>query len=125
MKNILFIIFIATCLYACKPEYKANELNQIPVLAWYSIPYDQTSLRRYQELKDAGFTHNLSFFPDTKTMHAAFDTAALAGIKMVAYCPELKTKTEETVKLFKNHPALAAYMLRDEPNRKDFPELGD
>jgi len=125
MKNILFTILIVTCLYACKPRYEAEELIQIPILAWYSIPHNQTSLKRYQELKDAGITHNLSFFTDAETMLAAFDTAALAGIKMVAYCPELKTKTEETVKRFKDHPALAAYMLRDEPNRKDFPELGE
>jgi hypothetical protein len=125
MKKILCTIFIITCFYACKPKDEIKEINQIPILAWYSIPHDQTSLKRYQELKEAGITHNLSFFPDAETMLAAFDTAALAGIKMVAYCPELKTKTEETVKRFKDHPALAAYMLRDEPNRKDFPELGE
>jgi hypothetical protein len=124
MKRIVIILLTVFWIYSCKPKHIENESRQIPVLAWYSIPNDQTSLKRYQELKEAGITHNLSFFPDAKTMLAAFDTAALAGIKMVAYCPELKTNTEETVKKFMNHPALAAYMLRDEPSRKDFPELG-
>lgn len=125
MKKILFTFLILSCFCACKPKTEKKELIQIPILAWYSIPADQTSLKRYQELKDAGFTYNLSFFPDAETMMAAFDTAAVAGIKMVAYCPELKTNTVETVQRFKDHPALAAYMLRDEPNRKDFPELGE
>ena len=127
MNNILILIFLSAVLTACgnKVTEKTEAGRQIPVLAWYSIPHDQTTLERYLELRDAGITHNLSFFPDAETMMAAFDTAALAGIKMVAYCPELKTNTEETVKRFKDHPALAAYMLRDEPNRKDFPELGE
>jgi hypothetical protein len=46
-----------------------------------------------------------------------------AGIKMIVYCPELKTATEKTVKRFMNHPAVAGYMMRDEPNTADFPEL--
>jgi hypothetical protein len=125
MKKSLVILLLFNCLYSCKPTVRTDESKQIPVLAWYSIPHDQTTLERYLELREAGITHNLSFFPNAETMMAAFDTAALARIKMVAYCPELKTNTEETVTRFKNHPALAAYMLRDEPNRKDFPELGE
>lgn len=127
MNKTLVLIFVIVYMTACGQTEieKAEAAGQIPVLAWYSIPHDQTSLKRYLELKEAGITHNLSFFPDAESMKAAFDTAALAGIKMVAYCPELKTKTEETVRQFMDHPALAAYMLRDEPNRKDFPELGE
>ena len=127
MNITLILIFLSAVLTACGNEdtEKAESGRQIPVLAWYSIPHDQTTLERYLELRDAGITHNLSFFPNAEAMMVAFDTAAVAGIKMVAYCPELKTNTEETVKRFKDHPALAAYMLRDEPNRKDFPELGE
>jgi hypothetical protein len=44
---------------------------------------------------------------------------------MIVYCPELKTATEKTVKRFMNHPAVAGYMLRDEPNRSDFSELAE
>jgi len=125
MKKYLLTLLIICSVLSCKNECSKKETEQIPVLAWYSIPQDQTSLERYRELKDAGFTHNLSFFPNRESMKAAFDTAYKAGIMMVAYCPELKSKTEETVKMFMDHPALAAYMLRDEPNRKDFHELGD
>lgn len=125
MKRILIVIIPFCLFFSCKTENTDNPENRIPVLAWYSIPNSQTSLERYLELREAGFTHNLSFFPDAETMLAAFDTAVIAGIKMVAYCPEIKSNTEETVKRFKDHQALAAYMLRDEPNRKDFPELGE
>jgi hypothetical protein len=125
MKRIPIVLLMLCCIYSCRPGYPDYENRQIPILAWYSIPPDQTTIERYLELKDAGFTHNLSFFPNATTMMAAFDTAEKAGIKMIAYCPELKTNTEETVKKIMNHPALAAYMLRDEPNRKDFQGLGE
>lgn len=108
-----------------KSQEKIKSETQIPILAWYGIPPEQTTLWRYQELKETGITHNLSFFPDAETMSKALDTAQRAGIKMIVSCPELKTKTEETVRRFMNHPAIAGYMLRDEPNRTDFPELGE
>ncbi len=104
---------------------KIKPLNQIPILAWYSIPPEETTLARYLELKESGITHNLSFFNDAESMSGALDTAWKAGIKMIVYCPELKTATEETVKRFMDHPAVSGYMLRDEPNRSDFPELAE
>jgi hypothetical protein len=44
---------------------------------------------------------------------------------MIVYCPELKSATEKTVRRFMDHPAVAGYMLRDEPNRSDFPGLAE
>lgn len=104
---------------------KIKPVNQIPILAWYSIPPEETTVSRYLELKESGITHNLSFFNDAGSMSGALDTAWKAGIKMIVYCPELKTATEKTVKRFMDHPAVAGYMLRDEPNRSDFPELAE
>jgi hypothetical protein len=126
MKKILFLLIIVS--FGCsnnKESLKPDSGNEIPILAWYSIPPDQTTLLRYQELKEAGITYNLSFFPDAETMSKALDTAQKAGIKMIVSCPELKSKTEETVKRFMNHPAVAGYLLRDEPCRTDFPDLGN
>lgn len=127
MRKLLFLLLVFN--FACKDHEESQEKikseKQIPILAWYSIPVEETTVVRYQELKETGITHSLSFFPDAETMSKALDTAQKAGIKMIASCPELKTKTEETVRRFMNHPAVAGYMLRDEPNRTDFPELGE
>jgi len=106
-------------------QEKKQSVNRIPIIAWHSIPPEQTSVLRYQELKEAGITCNLSFFNDAETMANALDTANEAGIKMIVSCPELKTATEKTVRRFMTHPAVAGYMLRDEPGRSDFPELGE
>jgi hypothetical protein len=124
MNKPLIIIALSLLLLSFETGSKRERDNNIPVLAWYSIPPDQTSLSRYRELKAAGITINLSFFNDAASMGKALDIAKEAGIRMIVYCPELKTSTAETVKKFRNHPAVAGYMLRDEPNRSDFEELG-
>jgi hypothetical protein len=97
--------------------------KQIPILAWCGIPAEFTTLERYQELKESGITVNFSSFPDAGAMSRALDIAQQAGIRMIVSCPELKTSPEETVRRFMNHPAVAGYMLRDEPSRADFPDL--
>lgn len=96
----------------------------IPRLAWYSIPARETSLQRYQELKEAGITISFSFFSSLKDAEKALEIAQQAGIKIVLSCPELKTAPESTVKKFMRHPAIAGYFLRDEPSRIEFTELG-
>ena len=122
--SVFLAIFFLISLQA-KSQDNVKSTKKIPILAWYSIPPEQTTLERYIELKESGISYNLSFFNDAASMSRALDTAQKAGIKMIAYCPELKTATEKTVRQFMNHPAIAGYMLRDEPNRSDFPELAE
>ncbi len=104
-------------------QEKISSDPEIPIVAWYSIPPVETSLARYRELKETGINISLTFFNDAESMSAALDTALKAGIKLILYCPELKTDPEKTVRRFMNHPAVAGYMLQDEPNTADFPAL--
>ena len=97
----------------------------IPALAWGGPPADETTYARYKELAEAGFTHSFTHFPDADTVAKALDTAQEAGIKLLVRTPELKSDPEGTVKRFKDHPALAGYNLRDEPNIKEFSELAE
>jgi len=82
-------------------------------------------VENFRELKESGITMNLTNYPDATSMAKALDVARKAGISMIVSCPELKTDPASTVKRFRSHPATAGYMLRDEPGRNDFPELGD
>lgn len=104
---------------------RESESPQIPVLAWFSIPAEHTSLDRYLELKEAGFTHGFSHTTTADEVAAALDTAQRAGIKLIITCKELETDPEATVNRFKNHPALDGYFLRDEPDRTAFASLGE
>ena len=109
---------ISLALNSCKKE-KA----EIPILAWYSIPYDHMSVESFQELKEAGFTISYSL---TGTMDAALkalDIAEQAGVKVLIYSSELFSDTENAVRQLMNHPALFGYSLGDEPSYKDFPAL--
>jgi hypothetical protein len=126
MRKTIYLLLLAMMFCSgANSQEKLKPGSNIPILAWYSIPPEQTTVMRYLELMESGITVNLSFFNDAEAMSRALDTAAKAGIKMIVYCPELKTATEETVKRFMNHPAVAGYMLRDEPKRSDFPGLGE
>jgi hypothetical protein len=124
-KSIYLLLYVMMLSSGANCQEKLKPGATIPILAWYSIPPEETTVARYLELKAAGININLSFFNDAEAMSLALDTAAKAGIQMIVYCPELKTSAEATVKRFMNHPAVSGYMLRDEPNRSDFPELGE
>ena len=53
------------------------------VLAWYGIPSDCTSVERFEELKNAGFTHQFTGYPDAEAMARALDTAERVGIRLI------------------------------------------
>lgn len=97
--------------------------GEIPIMAWYSIPAEYTSVERYQELKDAGFNVNLSHIYSFGEAVKALDCAQAVGIKNMFTCPELMEDTENIVKQVKDHPGLYGYSLGDEPNNAAFPRL--
>ena len=120
--NLLFLFLLIFSGVVNSQERLKSE-GEIPILAWYSIPANETTVERYQEMKEAGINHSLSFFSNIDEMQKALDVAEKVGVKMLVACPELKKETEKTVNRFKNHPAVAGYHLIDEPNISLFPEL--
>jgi hypothetical protein len=114
--RILAISAIAVALPALAAE-------QIPIIAWAGPPANETTIERYRELAEAGFTHNYSGFANADAMAHALDVAHAAGVKQFVSIPELERTPEEVAQRFKAHPALAGYYLRDEPSAGDFPKL--
>ena len=53
------------------------------------------------------------------------DAAARAGVGIIINFPQLKDSTESAVSLIKDHPALVAYHIKDEPELDDFEWLKD
>lgn len=127
MKKIVLLFLFATCLYANRTQAqdKIKFTGEFPILGWYGIPAEETTVARYQEMKDAGFTLNFSFLGNADQVQTALDTAQAVSMKIVISCPELSSDPEGTVARFMNHPALAGYFLRDEPSMSDFAGLGD
>ncbi len=130
MKNITKLlaaaVLLSFVLAACeKPggNHSGQVSGEIPILALYSIPAGFTSVERYQELKDAGFTVNFSHLSSLEEAVKALDCAQEAGVKIMFTCAELWNDTENTVKKVKDHPALFGYSLGDEPSNAAFPGL--
>ncbi len=126
--RFLYIVLLAVGLISfssnkLKSQERLKSKGEFPILAWYGIPWEETTPERYRELRESGINMNLTVFPDAAAMEKALKIAGKAGVKMIVACPELKSNTAETVKRFMKNPAVAGYLLRDEPSRTDFPEL--
>jgi len=94
------------------------------MVLWAGIPKAEINEYRFNELKQMGATIAIAQYENIADFEKALALAQIAGLKLIASCPELKTNPEATTKQLKNHPALYGYYIQDEPLRKDFDELG-
>lgn len=129
MKPFFKILNIVLSLNLCLAGIASSQTRllskgQFPILAWVGVPEEETTEARFLELKASGITHNFSFYTNAKALDRALAIAQKTGVKIIANCPELHADPEGMVKKLKNHPALAAYYLKDEPGTGEFPELG-
>ena len=102
-----------------------KEKVELPILAWYSIPEENISLERFQELKEAGFNVNLSSVGSFDKALASLDYGEQTGVKIVFSCHDMWEDPEGIAAKVKDHPALFGYSLGDEPNNARFPVLAD
>lgn len=108
--------------------------EKMPILSWHSIDLVSSSVDAFMELKSCGYTHSLSTIwsdedPVTRynadLLAKALDHAEEAGVKVLAGCYELNTDTENTVRRFKDHPAVVGWHLKDEPVMAEYPGLAE
>ena len=92
---------------------------EFPILSWGGIPANKAD-SLFALAKECGFTHHLGLYRAPESLIAALDAAQRAGISMIAGHPYIKDSTEQAVAAIKDHPALAAYHLKDEPELSDF-----
>lgn len=96
-----------------------------PVLAWYSIPEPNLNDERFEELARAGFNHSLMRY-SPEASQRALDLAHRHGIKLFIVDHRIASSDPSTaieaVDLYRDHPALAGYSLRDEPPAGEFAE---
>ncbi len=103
-----------------------TENDRIPIVAYWSVPLNQTSAAAYKLMAEGGVTHGIlahSWKGSLADVDAALDAAHEAGIKLIPTCRELKNTPETAVAHLKSHPALAGYFVADEPSASDFPAL--
>lgn len=116
------IVAMATLAFvSCRDCSEKREV--LPIMSWYSIPAEDATLERYQELADCGFNINFSHLYTLEDLQTSLELASRVGVKVMATCKELETSPDSVVALIKDHPALYGYFLRDEPAPPSFPEL--
>jgi hypothetical protein len=118
----IFIFLVGGC--ATSPTH-LKAVGTIPIMAWSGIPQSDSTAARYHELADAGFTLNYSSYSSVAETRKALDAAHEAAVKLVVSLEALQKDPTATANVLKDHPALAGYILRDEPSAPMFGELGD
>jgi hypothetical protein len=111
-----------------KQTYK---VPTIPIMAYYGIPETYSTLTQFQLLKEAGFTHQFQRYNTVASAQTALDLAEKTGIKLIPMFLDLgeypnldlSSAGYEFVYAIKNHPALEAYFIKDEPNASEFSGL--
>ena len=124
MRTLLSALLFALTLCPNLPaQEKLQSDREIPIVAWTGVPEGQTSADRFKELKESGINVNFTWYSKVEAVEKALEIAQQTGIKIMPFCPELKSEPEKTVNRLKNHPALFAYHLKDEPHNGEFAEL--
>src|SRR5690349_25092420 len=104
---------------------------------WCGPPGKFTTLERYQEIKDAGFT--IVFPPcsgaTVETNHKILDYCQQLGMKAFigdsrvpvggATDPKVRAGIDAAIAEYSKHSALAGYFIADEPGPGAYPALGE
>lgn len=114
----------ASCLVAATLAFGCCDFpcETIPIVSWGGIPSEK-SAELFPLLKECGIDCHLGFYPSDETVVEALDAAEASGIGLMPGCLSLRETPESFVPKIRNHPALAAYFLKDEPESEDIPWL--
>ena len=100
--------------------------EELPIMGYSGFPGSTPNLEmRYREARECGLTALMQSFGDAAQALKYLDTAQRAGIKLLLANRKLfEADGSQLAAAVKDHPALMAYYVRDEPSVDDFPNLG-
>lgn len=124
MKLRLIILTISAALFCGCTNNDKNDPQTIHVVSWGGIGAAKADTL-YSLAKECGFDMHLGLYRAKESALVSLDAAARKGIDVIISFPQIKDSTESAVALIKDHPALYAYHLKDEPDRSDFGWLAD
>lgn len=123
-KLSILLIAIACCVAASAAD-ASEPVARVPILGWHSIPEDELSLDRFRQLADMGLTHSLMHYSPAGNARA-LEMAEQVGVKLFVGDGRFAQPGEElkqAAQAYRHHPALAGYLLRDEPSVGAFAAL--
>jgi hypothetical protein len=120
--NYLMLAVFASLSLNCFSQERLKQDGEILIMTYGGVP--DNTLERYRELKESGIDVCWSG-AGIADVQKLLDNAHKAGVKLMLGSKELKTDTEKAVKSVINHPALAGYILADEPSVSEFKDLSE
>lgn len=113
-----YIIFLVNIFLLLSCE-QVNSSQPIRIISWGGISAEKADTL-YSLAKECGFDTHLGLYRAQGSAIASMDAAARAGMEIIINFPQIKDDTDETIPQIKNHPALVAYHIKDEPDMEDF-----
>jgi hypothetical protein len=122
----LSIVLVVTAGCVAAPVTDSPEpAARVPILGWHSIPEGELSLERFGELAEMGLTHSLMHYSPAANVRA-LDWAEQTGVKLFVGDGRFArpgAELKQAAESYRHHPALAGYLLRDEPSVGAFASL--
>jgi len=94
--------------------------QKIPILGFLGVPEDNATPKNYKTMEGAGFSLSLMTFSNHENALKALNAARNSNIKLILSYPELYSEPQKVIPEIRNHPALEAYYMGDEPSPTDF-----
>ena len=111
------LIVVACCVVSPAADFSKPAVR-VPILGWHSIPENELSLDRFRELAEMGLTHSLMHYSPAGNARA-LELAAQTGVKLFVGDGRFArpgAELRQAAETYRHHPALAGYLLRDEPS---------
>lgn len=99
--------------------YDREISETIQIMSWGGIAADKADTL-YSLAKECGFDMHLGLYRTKESAIASMDAASRKGIGVIISFPQIKDSTESAIEHIKDHPALYAYHLKDEPDTSEF-----
>ena len=116
--RLIFLAISAVLLCSCSKNVQSVP-QTIRIVSWGGIGAAKADTL-FSLAKECGFDTHLGLYSTQENAALSMDAAARAGVGIIINFPQLKDSTESAVSLIKDHPALVAYHIKDEPELDDF-----
>ena len=120
LRRIILVLFLSHILCGHSQTCK----DSFPIISWGGIAADKADTL-YSLAKECGFNTHLGLYSTQQNAVLSMDAAHRVQLGIIISFPQIKDSTESAIAFIKDHPALVAYHIKDEPELCDFPWLKD
>lgn len=116
-----FLLSLAVLLTGCAGCVEPEEIR---ILTWAGIPVDQSDTL-FAMAKACGIDMHMGFYATADQTLEVLDLAQKRGLMLIPSIKGMRDSADKIVPVVKDHPALYAYSVKDEPEVWDIPWLAE